>query len=153
MGFLPISVLRVLERGFEQYWVTKSHVQRLAKRRGCLLSYSQAEPGRELTQPRKHLLAEPCNWLLFYQIVSRIRAYLSLSLISKSHERRENGGTKLRTAESDTLPSSSPRFAPRILDRSTDDDTFFHYLHLTDLFLDEGEVLDLYSLLKKWSSS
>ena len=30
------------------------------KRRGCWLSYSQAEPGRELTQPRKHLLAELC---------------------------------------------------------------------------------------------
>ena len=26
-----------------------------------MLSYSQAEPGRELTQPRKHLLAEPCS--------------------------------------------------------------------------------------------
>ena len=26
-------------------------VQRSAKRRGCLLGYSQAEPGRELTQP------------------------------------------------------------------------------------------------------
>ena len=37
------------------------HVQRSAKRRGCLLSYSQAEAGRELTQPRKHLLAEPCK--------------------------------------------------------------------------------------------
>ena len=36
-------------------------VQRSAKRWGCLLSYSQAEPGRELTQPRKHLLAEPCT--------------------------------------------------------------------------------------------
>ena len=36
-------------------------VQRSAKRRGCLLSYSQAEPGRESTQPRKHLLAEPCS--------------------------------------------------------------------------------------------
>ena len=36
-------------------------VQRPAKRRGCLLSYSQAEPGRELSNlasPR--LLAEPC---------------------------------------------------------------------------------------------
>ena len=31
-----------------------------AMRRGCLLSYSQAEPEKELTQPRKHLLAEPC---------------------------------------------------------------------------------------------
>ena len=29
--------------------------------RGCLLSYSQAEPGRELTQPSPHLLAEPCT--------------------------------------------------------------------------------------------
>ena len=35
-------------------------LQRSAKRRGCLLSYSHAEPGRELTQPGKHLLAEPC---------------------------------------------------------------------------------------------
>ena len=82
----------------------------------------------------------------------------SISLISRSQERRENGGTKLRTTESDTLLSSSPRFAPRISDRSgggvdIDDDTFFHYLHLTDLFLDDGEFLDLCSLLKKWSSS
>ena len=36
-------------------------VQRSAKRRGCLLSYSQAEPGRELTQPSPWLLAEPCT--------------------------------------------------------------------------------------------
>ena len=36
-------------------------VQRSAKRRGCLLSYSQAEPGRELTQPSPCLLAEPCT--------------------------------------------------------------------------------------------
>ena len=35
------------------------HLQRSAKRRGCLLSYSQAEPGRELTQPSPRLLAEP----------------------------------------------------------------------------------------------
>ena len=35
-------------------------VQRSAKRRGCLLSYGKAEAGRELTQPRKYLLAEPC---------------------------------------------------------------------------------------------
>ena len=38
-------------------------VQRSAKRHGCLISYSQAEPGRELTQPRKHLFAEPCTVL------------------------------------------------------------------------------------------
>ena len=36
-------------------------LQRSAKRRGCLLSYSQAEPGRELTQPSSRLLAEPCT--------------------------------------------------------------------------------------------
>ena len=35
-------------------------IQRSEKRRGCLLSYSQAEPGRELTQPNPRLLAEPC---------------------------------------------------------------------------------------------
>ena len=38
-------------------------VQRSAKRRGCLLSYSQAEPGRELTQPSPCLLAEPCIYI------------------------------------------------------------------------------------------
>ena len=32
----------------------------IGKKDGCLLSYSQAEPGRELTQPSPHLLAEPC---------------------------------------------------------------------------------------------
>ena len=37
-------------------------LQRSAKRCGCLLSYSQAEPGRELTQPSPRLLAEPCRW-------------------------------------------------------------------------------------------
>ena len=31
------------------------YIQRSAKRHGCLLSYSEAEPGRELTQLRKHL--------------------------------------------------------------------------------------------------
>ena len=31
-------------------------VQRSAKRRGCLLRYSQAEPGRELTQPSPRIL-------------------------------------------------------------------------------------------------
>ena len=36
-------------------------LQRSAKRRGCLLSYNQAEPGRELTQPSPRLFAEPCT--------------------------------------------------------------------------------------------
>ena len=44
------------------YWGIFDHeLQRSAKRRGCLLSYSQAEPGRELTQPSPRLLAEPCK--------------------------------------------------------------------------------------------
>ena len=38
-------------------------IQGSAKRLGCLLSYSQAEPGRELTQPIPRLLAEPCTRL------------------------------------------------------------------------------------------
>ena len=45
--------------------------------------------------------------------------------------------------------SRSPRFASRISDKSgvdVGDVTFFHYLNLTDLFLD-GEFLDL-GLLK-----
>ena len=37
-----------------------ARLQGSAKRRACLLSYSQAEPGRELTQPSPRLLAEPC---------------------------------------------------------------------------------------------
>ena len=35
-------------------------LQRSKKRCGCLLSYSQAEPGREFTQTSPRLLAEPC---------------------------------------------------------------------------------------------
>ena len=41
-------------------WLSEAKIERLAKRRDCLLSYSQAEPEGELTQPRKHILAEPC---------------------------------------------------------------------------------------------
>ena len=37
------------------------YIQRSAKRRGCLPSYSQAEPIRELTQSSPRLLAEPCK--------------------------------------------------------------------------------------------
>ena len=37
--------------------LTFNSVQRLAERRACLLSYSQAEPGRESTQPSPRLLA------------------------------------------------------------------------------------------------
>ena len=45
--------------------LTSLHVQGSAKRRGCLLSYNQAEPGRELTQPSTRLLAEPCMWGMY----------------------------------------------------------------------------------------
>ena len=41
-------------------WKGQEDVQRSAKRRGCLLSYSQAEPGREVTQPSPRLLADHC---------------------------------------------------------------------------------------------
>ena len=48
--------------------------------RGCLLSYSQAKPGRELTQPSRRLFAEPCNMLspwpnLLYSCTPRTLLY------------------------------------------------------------------------------
>ena len=56
-------------------------MQRLAKRRGFLLSYSQSEPRRALTQqPRKHLLAEPCTYIL------RLTYKLSERLLSNLEE-------------------------------------------------------------------
>ena len=45
-------------------------LQRSALRRGCLLSYSQAEPGRKLTQPSPRLLAEPCTSRRTYEYVA-----------------------------------------------------------------------------------
>ena len=45
------------------WWIQYLHLQRLAKSHGCLLSYSQAEPGRKITQPSPRLLAEPCMLL------------------------------------------------------------------------------------------
>ena len=59
-------------------------IQRSGKRCGCLLSYSQAEPGRALTQPRKHLLAEPCMFLTNLQS-------LELKLVNLAKE--EVGGS------------------------------------------------------------
>ena len=38
-----------------------TNLQRSAKRRGCLLNYSQAEPGGQSRQPMLYLLAEPCR--------------------------------------------------------------------------------------------
>ena len=59
-GFLPYSSTNP---GFDHYRTLWQPLYRdRQKRHGCLLSYSQAEPGRELTQPRKHLLAEPCTF-------------------------------------------------------------------------------------------
>ena len=40
-----------------------------------MLSYSQAEPGRELTQPRKHLLAEPCTTLMLFSVLFFLRTW------------------------------------------------------------------------------
>ena len=59
-------------------------VQRSAKRRGCLLSYSQAQPGRELTQPSPCLLAKPCTFLTAFgqkRLLSYLAVPYSLSLI------------------------------------------------------------------------
>ena len=50
----------------------EERVQRSVKWRGCLLSYSQAEPGRELTQPSLCVSVEPCTPIL-EQIIHRFR--------------------------------------------------------------------------------
>ena len=61
-GLSSLSFTRLLLRLlFVMFDANSLHVQRSAKRRGCLLSYSQAEPGRALTQPSPRLLAEPCS--------------------------------------------------------------------------------------------
>ena len=56
-AFIPTIMVAV---GLGISSLSSTLVQRSAKMRGCLLSYSQAEPGRELTQPKPRLLAEPC---------------------------------------------------------------------------------------------
>ena len=50
-----------------------------------MLSYSQAEPGRELTQPSPHLLAELCTWAenLCYSL-ARQENSLGMSLVVQS---------------------------------------------------------------------
>ena len=44
------------------------------RKRGCLLSYSQTEPVRALSQPRKHLLAEPCS--ISATLIVEVDAYI-----------------------------------------------------------------------------
>ena len=48
-------------------------------RRGCLLCYRQAEPGRELTQPSPRLLAEPCEYS-HIMLIMRIERNLESNL-------------------------------------------------------------------------
>ena len=55
-------------------------LQRWAKRRGCLLSYSQTEPGRELPQPSPRLVAEPSRCYFFWDIIPCKQVYLAFSL-------------------------------------------------------------------------
>ena len=72
-------------------------IQRSAKRRGCLLSYSQAEPGRELTQPSLRLLAEPricvlsdnidLIWTNMWQTIAKIWVLLNSHL---SHQIKDH---------------------------------------------------------------
>ena len=75
-------------------------VQRLAKRCGCLLSYSQAEPGRELTQPSPRLLAEPCTPLSWAAWRGQTNAVKQLLLGGADPERADNtGNTPLQHAK------------------------------------------------------
>ena len=67
------------------------------KRRGCLLSYSRAEPGRELTQPRPRLLAEPCTSSQIQSLmphgishVTTRQAVSLLSLVSPGQSQKED---------------------------------------------------------------
>ena len=55
------------------------------KRRGCLLSYSQAEPERELTQPSPRLLAEPCKVHLLARMLGLLClcAYFQFLLVNE----------------------------------------------------------------------
>ena len=62
----------------QPFLLLAAYMQRSAKRRGCSLGYRQAEPGRELTQPRKHLLAEPCI-LLNFEMMSDVSLSMSRS--------------------------------------------------------------------------
>ena len=55
----PLKVVQKSVAYFTSMVREDAHIQRSAKRRGCLLSCSQAEPARELTQPSPRLLAEP----------------------------------------------------------------------------------------------
>ena len=64
-------------------------ITEIGKRRGCLLSYSQAEPGRELTQPSPHILAEPCTVISFTLI-----SFTRKSLESKVHKHQHSWKVK-----------------------------------------------------------
>ena len=59
--FCLIDFFLLLEWPRGCYLMTARKLQGSAKRQGCLLSYSQAEPGRESTQPSPCLLAKPCR--------------------------------------------------------------------------------------------
>ena len=68
-----------------------------------MLSYSQAEPGRELTQPRKHLLAEPC--ILSYGVQSyRIEIGIFGSRDHAVHWRHAASGLKGNNDDNNTKP-------------------------------------------------
>ena len=61
-------------------------LQGSAKRRGCLLSHSQAEPGRELTQPSPCLLAEPCKHnIVSFQCHIRQMTWCSDGLVRRKY--------------------------------------------------------------------
>ena len=73
-----------------------------AKRRGCLLSYSQAEPGRELTQPSPRLLAEPCTLNAqkceYHKLLKLSQSYAqSLNCFNINHNRKIHTHTHTHT--------------------------------------------------------
>ena len=89
-----------------KFWISCPVVQRSTKRRGCLQSYSQAEPGRELTQPRRHLFAEPCRK---GEVEWRKRANCSLSVwLSAERARRGAEREPSRSKDSSIAISINP---------------------------------------------
>ena len=60
---MPVSTATKISQYIDLHSYSDDVSTDIGKRRSCLISYSQAEPGRELTQPSPHLLAEPCRWL------------------------------------------------------------------------------------------
>ena len=86
------SDIHMLHLSLKRCHSSWGYLQRSAKRRGCLLSYSQAEPGGELTQPSPRLLAEPCMTLssniLTLRIFTQYLPHFTFTFINPSRSSR-----------------------------------------------------------------